>query len=263
VRRAPLPIAEWKVETVWLFGTTAGFLGFFFWGSSIYLDAEHAPAGADEIVVVGRQWMWDVRHPNGRREFDELHVPVGRPIRLLLSSEDVIHSFFVPAFRFKQDAVPGKIVSAWFEPTRPGVYALLCAQFCGTKHSGMTGRIVVLTPEDYAAWLAKGEGGGDLAARGQRLFVRYGCSGCHAANSIVRAPPLEGLFGRDVPLADGTFVHADEQYLVDSMLEPAKQVAAGYAPVMPVFKGVIPEGDLLELVAYLKSLRAVEPRPAP
>jgi cytochrome c oxidase subunit 2 len=156
VNRAPVRIATWKIETAWTAGTTLVFLVFFFWGASVYLDMKRVPVTteADEIAVVGRQWMWDIRHPNGRREFNEMHVRVGRPVRLLLSAEDVIHSFFVPAFRLKQDLVPGKVVSAWFEPTRTGIYTLFCAQYCGTEHSAMVGRIIVLSPSAYAAWLA-------------------------------------------------------------------------------------------------------------
>lgn len=255
-RRDPLPFAPWKIEATWITGTTLGFLAFFFWGARIYLDEERPPANAYEINVVGRQWMWDVRHPNGRREFDELHVPLDEPVRLVLSSEDVIHSFFVPAFRVKQDIVPGKIVSLWFQATKTGVYSLFCTQYCGTKHAAMIGRVVVLAPEDYARWLARGSAPKGRADRGRRLFAQYGCSGCHDQPSQIHAPPLEDLYYHQVPVQDGRFVRADEQYLRDSILEPMKDVVAGYQPIMPSFKGVISEGDLLELVSYLKNLRA-------
>lgn len=261
--RGPLPISTWKIEAGWIGATTLGFLGIFAWGVGPYLDLERPPAGAYAIDVVARQWMWDVRQPNGRREFGSLHVPVGRPVLLRLTSEDVIHSLFIPAFRIKQDVVPGKTTRIWFEPTRPGTYALFCTQFCGTKHAGMLAEVVAQTPEDYAAWLEEGNIAPALADRGRRLFVRYGCSGCHASSAAVHAPPLEGLYGKRVPLDGGAFVPADDAYVRDSILEPAKQIAAGYAPIMPSFKGVIPEGDLLELIAYVKSLARATPAPLP
>jgi cytochrome c oxidase subunit 2 len=261
--RAPLRWPVWKIEAGWITVTTLVFLGFFAWGASIYLDLEHPPANATVIEVVGRQWMWDVRHGNGRREFDTLHVPVGQVIRLQLTSEDVIHSFFVPAFRIKQDVVPGKTINTWFEATQPGTYHLFCTQYCGTKHAGMIGEVIAQTPEEYAAWLTSGNVENELADRGRRLFLRYGCSGCHAPSSTVHAPPLEGLYGKRVPLEGGGFVTVDDAYLRDSILEPAKQIAGGYPNVMPSFKGVIPEGDLLDLLSYLKSLADATPAPTP
>lgn len=267
VSRAPLKISEWKVEATWITGTTFGFLGFFFWGTSIYLDIEHAPADAYDIQVIGRQWMWDVRQPNGRREFDELHVPLGRDVRLLLTSEDVIHSLFVPAFRIKQDVVPGKAVSVWFKATQEGTYPLFCTQYCGTKHSQMTGRVIVLSPSAYAAWLGAGGSSNEFLARGRQLFVRYSCNGCHDQPSQIHAPPLEHLFGSLVPLSDGSFVRADESYLHDSIYLPGKQVVAGYQPIMPSYQGTMPEADLQEIIGYLKTLSqqstAASPAPSP
>lgn len=255
VNRAPLPFAEWKLEAAWITGTTIGFVALFFWGAGIYVDEEKPPAGAYEISVTGRQWMWDVRHPNGRREFDTLHVPSGRPVRLLLTSEDVIHSFYVPAFRIKQDAVPGKRVSLWFNADREGSYHLFCAEYCGTKHSGMVGTVIVQSPADYARWLASDNSAtAPLARRGRELFNRYNCAACHDQPSAVHAPSLAGVFGTQIPLESGGFVLADEQYLRDSILLPRKQVVAGYQPIMPPYQGVIPESDLLELIAYVKSL---------
>lgn len=252
--RPPLRLATWKFEAIWIAGTTAIFLGFFFWGARIYLRMAQVPPGAAEIEVIGRQWMWEVRHPEGRRELAELHVPVNRPILLRLTSEDVIHSFAVPAFRLKQDAVPGKTVGAWFEATRPGRYPIYCDQYCGTKHAEMGGEVIVQTPEDYAAWLAGGQNAGAPAIRGRELFIRYGCSGCHSGNSVVRAPRLEGLAGHSVPIEGGRITIADDQYLRDSILLPNQHVTAGYAAVMPSYQGVVPEGDLLDVIAYLESL---------
>jgi cytochrome c oxidase subunit II len=197
VNRAPVRIATWKIETAWTVGTTVVFLMFFFQGAAIYIDMRQVPAAADAgaINVVGRQWMWDIRYPNGRREFNTMHVCVNRPVRLLLSSEDVIHSFFVPAFRLKQDLVPGKVVNAWFEPTLTGTYTLFCAQYCGTAHSAMLGQIIVLSPADYAAWLAgdrRETTDGSPGDAGRRLFLQYGCNVCHSSHHRSRPTPTTG-----------------------------------------------------------------------
>jgi cytochrome c oxidase subunit 2 len=221
------------------------------------------PPGAAAIAVIGRQWMWEARHPEGARELDELHVPVNRPILLRMTSEDVIHSFAVPAFRVKQDVPPGKTVTTWFEAMQPGRYPIYCDQYCGTKHSAMIGEVVVQTPEDYTHWLSRSSSNSEAARRGQARFVRYGCSGCHVGNAAVRAPRLEGIFGRPVPVEGGKFLVADETYLRDSILLPTQHVAAGYAPVMPSYAGVVTEADLLDLVAYLQSLGTQTPPPPP
>ena len=273
VNRAAVRIATWKIEAAWAVGTTIVFLGVFFWGASIYMDMKRVPvaADADEINVVGRQWMWDIRHPSGRREFNEMHVCVNRPVRLLLSAEDVIHSFFVPAFRLKQDLVPGKIVSAWFTPTLPGTYTLFCAQYCGTAHSTMLGKIIVLSPPAYASWIASvghevdagdGKHGAALHPAGRRLFKQYGCSFCHDPEAAIHGPSLIGIYGQRVRLSNGTFARVDDQYLHDSILHSTQQVVAGYAPVMPSYTGVISEPEVLDLIAYLKSLPAAAPAPA-
>jgi cytochrome c oxidase subunit 2 len=204
------------------------------------------------IYVVGKQWMWKVQHPNGRREIDELHLPAGQRVRLVLSSEDVIHSFYVPAFRIKQDAVPGRYTSVRFTPTRAGEYRLHCAEYCGTDHARMGGRVVVLQPADFAAWLEQGNSAPTLAAQGFELFRRKGCSGCHSPRSTVHAPDLAGIFGRTVHLADGRTLVADEAYLRDSILLPRRDVTAGYAPVMPSFQGQLDESELAALIAFLK-----------
>lgn len=257
--RGPLPFNTMKVEAGWISATTAVFLGFFFWGAWIYLDQERPPRGAYEISVTGRQWMWDIRQPNGRREFDELHVPVNTPVRLLLSSEDVIHSFFVPAFRVKQDVVPGKIVSAWFEATKTGSYHLFCTQYCGTAHANMVGHVIVMEQSDYARWLKGGNQVANLPQRGRDLFIHYGCAGCHMGQSVVHAPRLEGVYGSLQPIENRQFIRADDAYIRDSILIPGQHVVAGYSNVMPAFQGVIPEGDLLDLVAYIKSLGSTQP----
>jgi cytochrome c oxidase subunit 2 len=212
------------------------------------------PDDAAEVYVLGRQWMWELRHPGGKREINELHVPVGRPVRLTMTSQDVIHSFFIPAFRIKQDVVPGRYTSLWFQATKPGRYHLFCAEYCGTDHSGMVGSVVAMDPADFQQWLEEGTAEESMSVAGERLFRQLGCSGCHAPNATVRAPLLEGVFGHPVPLDGGSFVQADERYIRDSILLPATQVVAGYKPVMPTFQGHISEEDLLKIVAYIKAI---------
>ena len=229
----------------------------FAWSAALFVRMEQPPAGAMEIDVVGQQWMWKVQHPEGRQEIDELHVPAGVPIRLVLASQDVIHSFYVPAFRMKQDVVPGRYTTAWFTANRPGTYRLYCAEYCGERHSMMGGWVTVMPPAEYAAWLTAGAAGrpaSSLASRGRQLFQARGCSGCHHQDTSGIGPPLAGVFGGPVPLGDGRVVTADENYVRDSILLPGKDVVAGYAPVMPSFAGQIAETDLLAIVAYLRSL---------
>jgi cytochrome c oxidase subunit 2 len=198
--------------------------------------------------------MWKVEHPGGQREIDALHVPVDKTIRLVLASEDVIHSFFVPAFRIKRDAVPGTFETVWFKATKTGTYRLECSEFCGTEHAHMQGEVVVMPPADYARWLNQQGVRGSLAEQGEALFREHGCSGCHGDNSTVHAPTLVGLYGSLVHLQDGSVRRADEQYIRDCILEPRSFTVAGYPPVMPSFAGQLGEGDLLKLVAYIQSL---------
>jgi cytochrome c oxidase subunit 2 len=251
---------SWHWEVSWTAATLVGFLALFMWGAALYLEVYGAAPGALPIYVIGKQWMWKAQHPAGQREINELHVPVHRPVRLIMASQDVIHSFFVPAFRVKHDIVPGRYQELWFEAEKTGVFQLLCAEFCGTDHSRMTGRIVVLEGADYEAWLARQDVTGTLASEGADLFRRLGCSGCHVreggAVAAVRAPPLDHLYGKPVPLSDGSIVIADERYIRDSILSPKSQTVAGYEPVMPSFAGRVSEDELIRLVAYIKSLAA-------
>jgi cytochrome c oxidase subunit 2 len=226
----------------------------FAWGASVYFAMARPPAGALDIYVVGKQWMWKFQHADGRREINELHVPVGRPVRLTMGSEDVIHSLFVPAFRVKADVVPGRTTSLWFEATKAGRYHLFCAEYCGTKHSGMIGWVVAMSPVEFQAWLDGGAGGESLAARGERLFRDLACITCHQAGAEARGPVLDGLFGRPVELADGRMVLADENYLRESIVNPPAKLVAGYQALMPTFQGLVSEEGLLELLAYIKSL---------
>jgi cytochrome c oxidase subunit 2 len=261
--RTHRPSQNVLVETSWTVIPFLLAIAFFVYATFLYLDLGRPPADSQVIDVVAKQWMWKFEHPGGQREIDDLHVPVGRDVRLSMTSQDVIHSFFVPALRIKQDVVPGRYTSLWFNADRPGVYDLRCSQFCGMDHSLMIGRVFVLSQADYAGWLQRSGASGDLAGQGKVLFENLGCSGCHGSQSAVRAPNLAGLYGHPVPLAGGRIVTADDQYLRDSILDPNRDVVAGYQPVMPTYTGQVSEDDLLKLIAYLKSLSAQPSTPAP
>jgi cytochrome c oxidase subunit II len=226
----------------------------FAWGAVIFFDARTPPQDATEIYVVAKQWMWKLEHPEGQRELNELHVPVGRDIKLIMTSQDVIHSFYVPAFRLKQDVIPGRYTTMWFKATKPGTYHLFCAQYCGTQHSGMIGEVVVMEPAEYETWLAGGVPAGSMAQNGQQLFTQLGCSTCHRFDVQGRGPNLTGVFGKPVLLEDGRTVIADENYVRESILIPTAKVVSGFKPVMPSFQGQVSEEQLTSLVAYVKSL---------
>ena len=243
-----------KLEVAWSVIPLAIAMSFFFWGARLFFAMNRPPNDALEVSVIGKQWMWKIQHADGQREINELHVPVGRAVRLTMTSEDVIHDFFIPAFRMKKDVVPGRYATAWFEATRAGRYHLFCAQYCGTKHSGMVGWIHVMEPADYQAWLAGGAGSESLAAAGAKLFQRHACNTCHRPDSLARGPNLEGLFGKQVQLADGRTLVADESYIRESILTPNAKIVAGFQPIMPTFQGLVSEEEMLQLVAYVKSL---------
>jgi len=234
----------------------------FVWGALLFSDTYNPPLNALEINVVAKQWMWKVQHPEGQREINELHVPVGRPVKLMMTSEDVIHDFFVPAFRVKKDVLPGRYATLWFEATKPGEYHLFCAQYCGTQHSGMVGRIVVMEPAEYVRWLGGGATEVSMTEAGEKLFQRLGCSTCHRLDGTGQGPSLVGLFGKPVQLAGGKSVTADEDYIRESILDPRAKITAGYQPVMPIFKGLISEDGILQIMAYIKSLKREERTPA-
>ncbi|HEY3304170.1 MAG TPA: cytochrome c oxidase subunit II [Candidatus Binatia bacterium] len=230
----------------------------FIWGALVYFDMSSPPAGALEINLVGRQWMWKAQHAEGQSEINELHVPAGLPVRLTMTSEDVIHSYFVPAFRIKMDVLPARYTTIWFHPTKAGEYRLFCAEYCGTLHSGMIGRVVVMEPADYQRWLGEGATGTSMAEAGAELFRRLGCGVCHRASDTGQGPALAGLFGKSVKLEGGGSALADEGYIRESILEPHAKVVAGFPPVMPTFKGLVSEDGILQIIAYLKSLRKEE-----
>jgi len=239
------------LEIAWTLAPLVIFLGLYAWATRDWLRRFPPPADAQPVNVVARQWMWKLQHANGRREINELHVPLGRPVVLSMTSQDAIHSFFVPAFRLKQDVLPGRYTQLWFTATRLGEFPLFCAEYCGSRHSHMTGRIVVMRPADYARWLAAGPAEPSLAQYGFALFRRLGCSGCHSARATVHAPLLQGLPGRTVHLQDGRTRVADDTYLRDSILLPRRDVVAGFAPVMPSFASQVSEEDIQALIAYL------------
>jgi len=242
------------LEVLWTAIPTGLTAVIFFWGARLFFSIYTPPPNAINVSVVAKQWMWKFQHPEGQREIDELHVPVGRPVKLTMISEDVIHDFFVPAFRVKRDVLPGRYTTVWFQATRPGTYHLFCAQYCGTAHSLMTGWVYAMNPVDYERWLS-GEGANEpLAVAGGRLFAQLGCITCHVENSTGRCPSLVGLFGKPVKLQTGETVVANEDYLRESILKPEAKIVAGYQPVMPTFKGVVSEEGVLQLMAYIKSL---------
>ena len=228
----------------------------FAWGAKLYVTMRQSPSDALEIYVVGKQWMWKIQHADGRREFNELHVPVNRDVQLTMISEDVIHDFFVPAFRVKMDVLPGRYTTLWFRATKTGRYHLFCSQYCGTNHSLMGGWVIVMEPSEYQAWLAGGSNGESPEAAGQRLFTQLACAACHGEGPGPgpRAPSLAGLYRSTVKLSDGRTVAADDAYLRESILDPGAKIVAGYDNIMPTFQGTVSEDQLVQLFAYIKSM---------
>jgi cytochrome c oxidase subunit II len=251
----PRPIlGSLKLELFWSIVPGIIAMGIFGWGASVYFRIAYPPPDAMEIFVVGKQWMWKIQHPEGQREINELHVPVGRPVKLTMATEDVIHSFYIPAFRVKMDVVPGRYTSLWFEATKTGEYHMFCADYCGTQHSAMIGTVYVLDPVDFENWLSGAATGETMAEAGEKLFERLGCNSCHTPDTTARGPSLDGLFGSTVLLATGQRVTADEDYIRESILRPNAKVVAGYRPVMPTFEGQVTEEQLLQLIAYIQIL---------
>ena len=253
----PKPIeGSMKLESLWIIIPFIIVMVIFGWGANLYFRVFRPPSDPIDVYVVGKQWMWKFEHPDGQREINELHVPIGRRIKLTMGTEDVIHSLYVPAFRVKADVVPGRLTSIWWEPTKPGRYELYCAEYCGTQHSQMIGWVVVQEPAAYQAWLSgtTTEGGGSLASTGAKLFQTLSCNTCHRPDMTGRGPALEGAFGKQQALQSGQSVTIDENYIRESILTPRAKVVAGYDPVMPTFQGLVSEEQLIQLVAYIKSL---------
>ncbi len=285
----PRPIhGNLALELIWTIIPLGLTVVMFVWGAWLFVALAQPPPDALDVYVVAKQWMWKFQHPEGKREIAELHIPVGRPVKLTMTSEDVIHSFFIPAFRIKQDVLPGRYTSVWFQATNTGVYQQYCTQYCGTGHAGMLSKIIVMEPAAYDQWLREGETAGSqaapatpatapaaapapltappsasgaaapqptsLVAQGEQLFNQFGCSACHLPSGKGPAPSLLGVFGKPVKLTSGETITADESYLQEHILTPGKKVVAGYPPIMPTFKGRISQDQLVQIIAYIKSL---------
>ena len=244
------------LELAWTLIPFALTMVMFFWGARVFVTLRRPPDNALQVFVVAKQWMWKLQHLEGRREINQLHVPVGRAVKMTMTSEDVIHSFFVPAFRVKQDVLPGRYTTLWFEATKTGTYHLFCAEYCGTEHSAMIGQIIVMEPSEYQTWLSGGPVTASLASAGETLFTDLGCISCHRSDSGARGPQLVGLFGKRVQLQGGATLVVDENYLRESILDPQAKIVAGFQPIMPTFKGLVTEEQLMQLIAYIKSLAA-------
>ena len=260
-RRDPLSVGEvlhgmMALEIGWTVIPFIISMVIFVWGASVFFAISRPPDETLNIYVVGKQWMWKFQHLDGQREINELHVPLGRDVKLIATSEDVIHDVFVPAFRVKADVIPGRYVTIWFRATKPGRYHLFCAEYCGTRHSGMTGEVIVMEPAEYQAWLSGGGQGGSLADAGQQLFNELACNTCHRPDAQGRGPVLDGLLGKTVTLQSGDTIVADEAYVRESILNPSAKITAGYQPIMPTFQGLVSEEQLLELIEYVKSLQS-------
>ena len=241
------------LEMTWTILPAIIFIGIFIAGAFVFFRIQRVPSNALEIYATGRQWMWKFQHPGGQREINTLHVPVGRAVKITHASEDVIHSLWFPAFRVKMDVLPNRFRTMWFQATKTGTYHIFCTEYCGTLHSGMIGSVIVMEPTEYQRWLAGGSEG-SLASQGEQLFAKYSCNTCHLSTGTGRGPVLAGLYGKTRPLADGTSIVADDQYLRESILNPSLKVAASFQPVMPTFQGQVSEDELIRLMAYVKSI---------
>jgi len=241
------------LEAAWIIIPFFIFMGMFVWGSWLYFRLARVPDNALDIYATGKQWMWKFQHPTGQREINTLHVPINRPVRITMASEDVIHSLFFPTFRTKADVLPNRYRVMWFQATRTGRYHIFCAEYCGTLHSGMIGWVEVMEPTDYQRWLAGGAEG-SLASQGEKLFQKYACNTCHTNDATARGPMLVGLYGSTVTLSDNSTLAADENYIRESILNPQAKVVKGFQPLMPTFQGQMSEDDLMKLLAYVKSL---------
>lgn len=242
------------LELLWTFIPLSITMVMFVWGAQVFLHMTRAPRGAMDIHIVGKQWMWKALHSNGASEINELHVPIGRPVRLIMGSEDVIHSFFIPDFRVKADVVPGRYNHMWFTASKPGKYHIFCTQYCGTKHSAMIGTVTAMEPAEYQNWLSGGAAGGTMAENGAKLFAALSCDTCHLDTGQGRGPVLKGLYGRQVLLQGLPPATANDAYIRESILNPQAKIVSGFQPIMPTFQGLVTEEQLLQLIAYIKSL---------
>ena len=260
----PRPVAgSHKLETIWSVIPFMIAMSMFAWGAQIYFQNSRPPKNANEIYVVGKQWMWKIQHSTGQREINELHVPVGRKIKLIMNSEDTIHDFFIPAFRIKADVLPGRYTTQWFEATKAGTYHLFCAEYCGMNHSGMIGSVIVMQPTEFDNWLSGNASQQSPAVAGQQLFQSLGCVSCHGANGEGgRGPALAGLFGRKVFLTNNQTLIADEAYIRESIENPQAKVVSGFNPIMPTFQGQVTPEQLIQIISFIKSLQISNPQSA-
>jgi cytochrome c oxidase subunit II len=249
------------LEIVWTVIPLGISMVIFVWGAKIYFHQMRPPINAMEVYGVGKQWMWKFQYPGGQREINSLHLPLDRPVKVTLISQDVIHDFAVPAFRTKIDVLPNRYTYTWFTPSQVGTYHLFCNQYCGTKHSAMIGEVTVMKPEDYAEWLASGKAEGSLAAQGEKMFQEFGCVTCHRPDSGARGPNLQGLYGRPVRLTDNRVVIADDNYIRESILQPNAKIVSGFQAIMPTFQGVITEDQLIQITEYIKHLSQQDLQP--
>jgi cytochrome c oxidase subunit II len=251
---APATHTSMALELTWTIIPSLICVVLFVWASELYVRNSRPPAASNEIFVIGKQWMWHIQHPEGPREIDELHVPVGVPVKVTMTSQDVIHDFYIPAFRVKKDALPGRYSSIWFQATETGTFHLFCAQYCGTNHSEMIGWVYVMTPTDYAAWLAGGEKTESMAQQGEQLFSQFGCGTCHVSPGSGRGPSLAGIYGKPEKLQSGQARVVDEALIREAILNPNSVQMPGYTAIMPTYQGQIDEEQVLKLIAYVKSL---------
>jgi len=256
--RAVTPVVRASVlrETLIIGGTLGLFLVWWVIGYRQYLHMRQRPADALPVYAIAKQWMWKFSYADGHVSNDVLTIPVNRPVELVMTSRDVIHSFYVPAMRVKQDVLPGRYVTVWFEPTLVGNFQLFCAEYCGVGHSRMLGEVHVLSENDYRRFEADSNRGATLAEIGQAAATRHGCFACHTVDGQTHiGPTWSKLYGSDVTLDDGQHVLADPAYLTESMMDPAARVVAGYRPVMPTYQGQLDAAETAAIVEYIRSLR--------
>jgi cytochrome c oxidase subunit 2 len=261
----PRPVAgSHKLETLWSVIPFLIAMTMFAWGAQVYFQMYRPPKNAVEIYVVGKQWMWKMQHSTGQREINELHVPAGRKVKLIMTSEDVIHDLFLPAFRIKADVLPGRYTTQWFEATKPGTYHLFCAEYCGMNHSGMIGSVIVMQPTEFDDWLAGNAAQQSPIVAGEQLYQSLGCASCHGARGEGgRGPGIVGLFGRQVTLSNGQTITADEGYIRESIENPQAKIVAGFSPIMPTFQGQVTPEQLIQIISYIKSLQVTATQAAP
>lgn len=244
------------LEATWTIIPLGLFMVCFVWGALLYFRIYNPPTNAMNIYIVGKQWMWKAEHPGGQHEINSLHIPINKPIQLTMISQDVFHSFSIPAFRVKREVIPGRYTTVWFTATEAGTYHLFCTQYCGTLHSGMIGEIVVMQPNEYQAWISNSTSGTSLAQNGERLYASLGCNACHSGDAAARGPNLAAVYGTRLQLENGSYVEANDAFLRDTILNPSMHVTKGFAPIMPTYQGQISEEGLIDLVEYIKNLNS-------